>query len=66
MKKKIQKQRRINHKESLILYEYKNTQDSLFDEKNEILNRSGCLSPSNENYLEDFYKQLEKPQITEA
>ena len=66
MKKKIQKQRRINHKESLILYEYKNTQDSLFDEKNEILNRSGCLSRSNENYLEDFYKQLEKPQITEA
>jgi hypothetical protein len=66
MKKKIQKQRRINHKESLILYEYKNTQDSLYDEKNEILNRSGCLSRSNENYLEDFYKQLEKPQITEA
>ena len=66
MKKKIQKQCRINHKESLILYEYKNTQDSLFDEKNEILNRSGCLSRSNENYLEDFYKQLEKPQITEA
>ena len=66
MKKKIQKQRRINHKESLILYENKNIQDSLYDEKNEILNRSGCLSRSNENYLEDFYKQLEKPQITEA